>query len=360
MKRNDFVIYHNSRFEGDSIDTRPLGGTETSEIYLTREFAKNGLTATVFCDCDKPGLYNGVNFLRLSDFEQFNNSQGSKIFIGQTNPDIFMNGINADLKVYWTAGTYAVRANQPLKDRTLISKIDKFIFLSNWHADSSIKYFGIDKKKAFITRNGINPALFTDMSMKRDRYRLIYSSEPTRGLDVLLDIFPKVKNDFPELKLYIFSDYEFYGKAKGSAFSDKECKAIFEKTKQPGIFNMGNIKQKELAREFLKSSVLAYPTHFQETSCITAIEAQAAGVPVLTSALAALNETVLHEKTGILVKGDPRSFFYKRAYKKQLERLLSDDELWNRLSANCIERVKEQYTWEKIAKEWIQEFKPYL
>jgi len=59
----DILIHHGSSFEGDSIDTRPLGGTETSEIYLSREFAKHGLKVIMFCNCSKPGMYEGVRDL---------------------------------------------------------------------------------------------------------------------------------------------------------------------------------------------------------------------------------------------------------------------------------------------------------
>jgi glycosyltransferase involved in cell wall biosynthesis len=221
-----------------------------------------------------------------------------------------------------------------------------------------MKYFNLDKNKAFISRNGVNLSLFQDNSIKRDRYRLIYSSEPARGLDVLLDIFPKVKKDFPQLSLYIFSDYEFYGQAKGSAY--EEYKHVFEKTKQPGIHNLGNIKQTDLAKEFLRSYIFAYPTHFEETSCISAIEAQAAGVPVLTTRLAALPETVQDNVTGKLISGNSRSWLYKYRFIKELKSLLSDEKKWEILSKNGLERARNCYSWEMIAKEWIKEFNPYL
>jgi len=356
----DILIHHGSSFEGDSIDTRPLGGTETSEIYLSREFAKHGLKVIMFCNCSKPGMYEGVRYLNISEFENFNRTTGSKIFISQTNPTIFNMDINAGIKVFWSAGSYSVRANRPLKDRSISSRIDRYICLSNWQAATYSRHFNIDKSRIFITRNGINPLLFGDTSIKREKYRLIYSSEPTRGLDVLLDVFPKVRKDFPGLTLYIFSDYEFYGKPKGSALSDDECKAIFAKTKQAGISNMGNIKQNELAKEFMRSYIFAYPTHFEETSCISAIEAQAAGVPVLTTRLAALSETVQDGITGKLIPGNSRSWLYTHRFIKELKRLLADDKEWKRMSQNGMKRAREHYSWEMIAKEWLAEFKPYL
>ena len=353
-KNRDIVFYHSSSFEGDSLETRPLGGTETSEIYLSRYMAKEGLNVTIFCDCRKPGTYNGVDFINMKDFPSYSADKRIKTLISQTNLDIFSQNINADMKVFWTAGAYSLKAVQPLNDAGLRPRIDKFIFLSNWHADTFMKRFGIPKEKIFITRNGVNLNLFSDSSIEREKYRLIYSSSPTRGLDVLLDIFPKVRKDFPKLTLYLFSDFEFYGQPKGSAYI--KYKHIFDKTRQPGIFNLGNIKQQDLAKELLRSYVFAYPSHFEETSCISAIEAQAAGVPVVTSALAALNETVEDGVSGALITGDSHSWWYKLKFTRTLKNILRDDDLWAKMSMKGIERARKTYSWEQIAKEWLKEF----
>ena len=354
----DIAIYHESAFEGNSTETRPLGGTETSEIYLTRELARLGFRTAIFCDCQKPGYYRGVEFVNLKHFGDYSSTYRTKVLIVQTNPKIFLQDLNATHKVYWSTGTHTVRANQPLTDPGVRAAVDEYIFLSKWQADSFIKHFKLDRKKAFITRNGVDLSLFRDRTITRERYRLIYSSEPARGLDVLLDIFPIVKKDVPELSLYIFSDHEIYGGAKGSAY--EEHRKMFEKTKQPGIFNMGNVKQSDLAKEFLKSRVMAYPCHFEETSCISAIEAQAAGVPVLSTKLAALNETVVNGVTGELISGNAASWLYKMRFAGELKKLLKDEVLWNRLSLNGIERANKVHSWAMIASEWKERFKRYI
>ncbi len=63
-----------------------------------------------------------------------------------------------------------------------------------------------------------------------------------------------------------------------------------------------------MAREFMKSAILCYPNTFAETSCITAMEAQAAGCAIVTSKLAALPETVAN--AGIMIEGEPGSPAY--------------------------------------------------
>ena len=62
-------------------------------------------------------------------------------------------------------------------------------------------------------------------------------------------------------------------------------------TKTPGIVLHGRVNQAELAEAMLSASVWFYPTWFSETSCITAMEAQAAGLICVCPPIAALAET---------------------------------------------------------------------
>jgi hypothetical protein len=62
-----------------------------------------------------------------------------------------------------------------------------------------------------------------------------------------------------------------------------------------GVFLRGRVGQVELAREMQQARVLAYPTAFLETSCITAMEAKAAGLPIVTSHLGALVASIIFE-----------------------------------------------------------------
>jgi len=78
-----------------------------------------------------------------------------------------------------------------------------------------------------------------------------------------------------------------------------------------GVVFHGRISPKRLAEQFRAASVWAYPDWFHETSCIIAMQAQAAGLRIVTSALAALNETVAER--GVLLAKDPHSEAHRGA-----------------------------------------------
>lgn len=92
----------------------------------------------------------------------------------------------------------------------------------------------------------------------------------------------------------------------------------------PGIVMRGRVGQNELAEEFLSANMLLYPTNFLETSCITVMEAQAAGCIPITSHLGVLRENVALEIP--LVAGNNRSTHYQKRFMSTVEFLRDNEE----------------------------------
>ena len=53
-------------YDGDTLKTRGLGGSESAVILMSKELARAGFDVTVFNDCQddlaEPGVYDGVTF----------------------------------------------------------------------------------------------------------------------------------------------------------------------------------------------------------------------------------------------------------------------------------------------------------
>ena len=54
------------RFNGNTINEKALGGSETYLTYISKEFASLGHDVRVYCNCDKPGIYDNVLYTDLS------------------------------------------------------------------------------------------------------------------------------------------------------------------------------------------------------------------------------------------------------------------------------------------------------
>ncbi len=91
----------------------------------------------------------------------------------------------------------------------------------------------------------------------------------------------------------------------------------------------GPYRQEDLPRILEEIDVAVVPTLFQETVGLTALESQAAGVPVIASAIGALPEWVTHGHNGLLFPpGDVGTL------RRELLRVVEDPEWVARLSAH--------------------------
>jgi glycosyltransferase involved in cell wall biosynthesis len=202
-----------------------------------------------------------------------------------------------------------------------------------------------------VTRNGLTPERFAG-SEERRSFRFIYSSSPDRGLDTLLELFPRIRERLPEAELHIFYGFENWDRALGMRV-DRDAEAWRDRIRaamqQPGVFFRGRVGQRELAREMMRSDIWFYPTRFEETYCITALEAQMAGALCVASDLGALRTTVADR--GVLLGGDAYSEEFRRLAVETVVALLMDRERRDAFAGRGRAWAAEQ-TWDAVAEEW--------
>jgi len=96
------------------------------------------------------------------------------------------------------------------------------------------------------------------------------------------------------------------------------------------------------------------------TSCIAALEAQAAGCPVIASKRGALVESIKDGETGLLIEGDPYSKEFQDKFVNETIKLLKDKARLDKMRVESIKYIKNNFTWELIAKEWTEKFKDMI
>lgn len=184
--------------------------------------------------------------------------------------------------------------------------------------------------------------------------RIIYSSSYDRGLEHLLKMWPDVLKEIPDAELHIFYGWLLFDRFYQNNPSSMQWKNnMIELMKADGINEHGRISQPELVEEYKKSGIWAYPTHFGEINCISALKAQAYGCEPVVVNYAALKETV---QFGRKIEGDIYDQETKDEFKKQLI-----DALKNPMSEEkrkeMSEWAKVKFTWSKIAISWDLEFR---
>lgn len=197
--------------------------------------------------------------------------------------------INPDKKrVLWLHDTFDDPENQHLKNAELRKRFSKLVFVSNYQFTTFNLALGVPYGESVILRNAIEP-IETHSKPDSSTIRLIYHTTPHRGLELLVPVFLELEKIRPNISLDVYSSFEMYG----WGHRDEPYKELFEVCRNHPKINYHGFAPNSQIREALKSAhIFAYPSIWQETSCIAAIEALSAGCVVVAPDLAALSETL--------------------------------------------------------------------
>lgn len=293
-----FVVGHQVEpWNPDTVAKTGIGGSETMAMHLAKRLAAKGHGVRMYghCTSSMEGQFDGVTYLDASRY----NGVECDVMISSRKPTAVddTHALRAKSRVLWVHDISC----GPELNQVRELRYDRILCLTEWHKKFFTScYPQLNPAKVIVTRNGIDPARFKRPDgLKRNPHRVVYSSSPDRGLLALLNAWTVVRKEVPTAELavfYGFGNWKFMaqqmgpdGKAHLRLIQHIEhlCRTL------PGVTFRDRVSQDELAREFMASGVWAYPTWFQETSCITAMEAQAAGLAIVATDRAALKETVL-------------------------------------------------------------------
>jgi glycosyltransferase involved in cell wall biosynthesis len=176
---------------------------------------------------------------------------------------------------------------QLMADKSFVDKVDFFIYGSNWEYEKYRMFFKVPENKSIVIKNAIEPVPF--VAKPTGKIKLIYTSTPWRGLSVLLDAFEMLDRD--DIELDVYSSTIIYG--DGFAQMTKGVyDDLFNRAKRMKNVNyMGYASNAGVRKAVQKAHIFAYPSVFQETSCLSALEAGAAGCKMVVTNFGALYET---------------------------------------------------------------------
>jgi len=206
--------------------------------------------------------------------------------------------------------------------------------------------FGLPPDKLVMVPNGVNFEAYArkeneDLSQFRNRFalpqeklvlfvgRLVYE----KGAHVLVSAVPKVLDEIDAKFVIVGNGYmkdQLSELARGMGISHK-------------VMFTGFVDDETLRKLQKCADVSVVPSLFEPFG-IVALEAMAAGSPVVVSDAGGLSEIVNHELDGVKVyAGNPDSLSWG------ITRVMTDEGLANRLRANARRKVQEKYNWNTIA-----------
>jgi len=234
-------------------------------------------------------------------------------------------------------------------------------------------YSALPEERFFYTRNGIHPEHF-DQAIERDPCKVVYGSSYDRGLAHLLEAWPRVKAQVPEARLTVFYGFQAARarcfrliRPSWRSYRDENPlgfwmyrRSMLAGMRSTDAQHLGRIGHLDVARQFLSAGIWAYPTAFPETSCITAMKAQAAGAVPVVIPSGAVDETVTFgAKTSTSANDYGSRRLPPQVYDEWEALLIShlrNSPTLEPLRARMAADARERFAWETIAAEWSAEF----
>ena len=327
-----------------------IGGSETALVSIAEQLGKLSHTvcvggSTLTTNHHLPGvLFSSDSRICRHPMDVFI-SWRSKNAI-RLNPELEA----VPLKIFWAQDV----SYGPDDDEDFLL-YDKIFVLSNFAKKRFLTlYPHVPESRLFITRNGIDPSFFHPrekfcaLAHEHRIPNFVWASSPNRGLETMLNIWPEIRKMIPSARLsvcYGFNPWKSFAQGDPKTLEEIECLTQRVLHTQ-GVDPLGMVSKIQLSDLLSHSAFWIYPTSFEETSCIAAMEAQAAGCWPITTSVGALPETV---EFGTLVPGgsDVESSIlqsFENCITLKFDYLLT---AWGNQK-----KFIETHSWESISKEW--------
>ena len=102
-----------------------------------------------------------------------------------------------------------------------------------------------------VIETAIEPVPFIEKP--RDTIRLIYTSTPQRGLQILVPVFEELCKKYDNIELDVFSSFKIYGWES----ADAQYEQLFERCRQHPKINYHGFASNDVVREHLQKAQLS-------------------------------------------------------------------------------------------------------
>ena len=233
-----------------------------------------------------------------------------------------------------------------LLEKEYITKVENIIGRTEW--DKAHTYFINKKRNYFFCNESLRAAFYkSKYQWKIDnvvRYSIFLSQAnyPIKGLHYLLKAVALIKDEFPNVKIYvggedIISTKPFSRRVKRNGYAKYILKLISDLELKNHICFMGLLDEIEMAKRYQKSHVFVCPSSI-ENSPNSLAEAQVIGVPAIASYVGGVPNMINHRSSGLLYP-----FGEYEMLASYLIQLFKDDNLSQSISSKSIKKARKRH-----------------
>jgi glycosyltransferase involved in cell wall biosynthesis len=257
------------------------------------------------------------------------------------------------VNILWQKNSYDQPNLAPwFQEKSNHHKYDWYVFNSHWTFEKFRMMFGLPAEKCLVIKNGVDKIQKAKPYKQGDPIRIIHQNTPWRGLSVLLGAMQLVKN--PLITLDVYSSTEVYGKQFFEQ-NDHNYTELYEQAKQlPNVNYLGFRPNSYIKDNMHKYNMYAYPSIFEETSCISLLECMAGGLYCVTTNLGALFETGAEFPMYIPFDNNLRRLSMKFASAIEASANILHEETIHKHLETQSDYVNAYYNWNKIGTSWTR------
>ncbi|MFO0196795.1 MAG: glycosyltransferase family 4 protein, partial [Clavibacter sp.] len=231
-------------------------------------------------------------------------------------------------KVTFAIAPFLEPVIEKLRARIAVSEVARETLRIHLDTDAVVIPNGISKE--FYEKAELNPAWKRDLTIGFiGRF-----SEPRKGLNVLLEAFPRIALALPEVRLLIA------GPGEGVEAMESVNPALRSR-----ITFLGRIDDEAKASLLKSISVYVAPNTGGESFGIILTEAMASGVPIVASDIPAFSQLLEDGKYGLLFENENSSDLADK-----LIQLLKDNDLAQRYSQSGLDHAA-RFDWNQVGDE---------
>jgi glycosyltransferase involved in cell wall biosynthesis len=323
-------------FDGRMAETSPLGGAETAFVALAEALAARGNSVEARTGCRDPLTHRGVRWAPFG----WEMPAACDLYIGSRGHRVIGGVRRAQRRLFWLHNP-ARYLRKPRNLWRLAWYRPTLVLTGAYHRATvpswlprggaiTIPYGVLDRFRAAGAREPPPP-------------RAIFTSNPLRGLDWLLDLWvTRIAPAVPQAELHIYAGPAVYG-ALGERRAG-EMAAVLARADALagcGVRCHAPVGRDALAAALAGARVMLYRGDPGETFCLALAEAQAMGVPAIVTPLGAVAERVTDGASGRVATD-------AEAFADASIAVLRDEALWRRWHLGALAHQRGA-NWETVA-----------
>ncbi len=288
MKLVIYAGYYSPPYSPETIDEIGLGGTEQCIINLAKTLkSQNPIWDIWVVGGVVYGDYDGVMYRPTQDFKNEVDSVDTIIGVSYIHYIEEFKDIDYTDSIFWVHNTdyFTWWNGEELpnhRELLLDSKLKSIVCLTEWHKNKFIEQFPETENKIQVIGNGIDISKFQIGEKNPNQY--IYISHAERGLGQVLSEWNDILLVNPNAELKISTPQ--YGLEYFNLYFKEWVDSL------DNIEFLGTLPQHELYKLMAGSTYWYYPSSYEETFCITALEMLGHKVQPITWEWGGLKETL--------------------------------------------------------------------